>query len=278
MGLLDRFSKSNNSNKIKKDWTRAYSDYSNMFDSTSDFVKQGFEEFNVRCAMLNKKRDTEYVNILYTIYKDLSNFSIWQMENIVYKSKFNKIELKISKHPRPVFEGKISLKIDSPSKQAERLLPMFEQAQTKYSKHIALLRKQLKYSKLAVEAINVYEEIFRRLSDGYNTFIADELEAIMAFLYADGIREKIKRRDKSDEISPSKITNLKGGKQNIHYTFVYNTYCLYSLAYDIITSMDFQIFFTDLKAARKRVDELTQQMLELSKIINYLKYHVILSA
>lgn len=278
MGLLDRFSKSNNSNKIKKDWTRAYSDYSNMFDSTSDFVKQGFEEFNVRCVMLNKKRDTEYVDILYTIYKDLSNFSIWQMENIVYKSKLNKIELKISKHPRPVFEGKISLKIDSPAKQAERLLPMFEQAQTKYSKHIALLRKQLKYSKLAIEAINVYEEIFRRLSDGYNTFIADELEAIMAFLYADGIREKIKRRDKSDEVSPSKITNLKGGKQNIHYTFVYNTYRLYSLAYDIITSMDFQIFFTDLKAARKRVDELTQQMLELSKIINYLKYHVILSA
>lgn len=97
----------------------------------------------------------------------------------------------------------------------------------KFGKDIQDKKDAISAVKTAHDIAELYKNTIIAIKDTIDDNIIPEFNYILAFLYADDIREKILENTALKDIHPHNIVEYKGTLYNDHYIFVQNTHAFY---------------------------------------------------
>lgn len=105
----------------------------------------------------------------------------------------------------------------------------------KWKNELAKAQDETAYFAMAVEIANMYRVVVATIRDAIADKIIPELNNIVAFLYADSIKNCIINNEDPSNIRLSNISEYRGTPYERHYNFVKNTFEYYQLISEFFT-------------------------------------------
>lgn len=105
----------------------------------------------------------------------------------------------------------------------------YEEERIAYGKAIASMNDRLSYLESTVQIANMYRVLIAEIRDTIEEKIIPELNGILAFLYADAIKNCIINNEDPSTAKISNIAEYRGTPYETHYQFIKNTFDYYTL-------------------------------------------------
>lgn len=277
MWFLNKLADRKDLELVQKEWSRVYYAYSHNFDIAEKSVLDRINEFNLQLSVFNRKFSGIYGKLAERIYLDLKKFSTWDLEFGEYKHDFLPEYEHIEKIPSPYFEKKIKFNKEENHKKASLLKQRLEETKKDYDENIGFVKRQCKYIGVMEKIIGLCDDLFGRVGEKYDKYIAPELEAITALLYAEGMKRKIERYDNSGSVTPARITDFKGGKYDAQYEFVHNVYLMYSEINGLLSNFNLADYAKNEHILEVKTSVLNQRAFTINELSKKLKNDIQMS-